>query len=387
MDGKNRPDLPIYLDYQATTPLDPRALEAMMPYFTAKCGNPHSVDHRYGWEAEAGVEKARKEIASLIGAKPDEIYFTSGATESNNIALKGISYTHYPAKNHIITCLTEHESVVQTARSLEKQGFDVTFLKVDKEGLIDLDELKEMITNKTIMVSIMGVNNEIGVIQDLAAIGDICAEKNIIFHSDCAQAAGKIPLNIQDMKITAMSLSCHKIYGPKGIGALYLKKNTDIIALFDGGGQERGLRSGTLSPALCAGMGMAYRTAQTEMQQDYDHALKLSQRIKEIIFEGLDNVCLNGHADIRFPGNLNFTFRDSRSDLLVREFTNIAISTGSACSSAKVGSSHVLSALGADKKSIQSSVRIGFGRMTSMDQAEYAARRLVEIVKMVRGAA
>jgi cysteine desulfurase len=383
---QNRPKLPIYLDYQATTPLDSRVLDVMMPYFTEKHGNPHSVDHRFGWEAEAATEKSRKDVARLIGADEDEIYFTSGATESNNIALKGIAYAHYPDKNHIITCETEHECVLQTVKALTAQGFEVTFLKVDTEGLINLEELKSSITGKTIMVSVMGVNNEIGVIQDLRAIGDICSEMDVIFHSDCAQAVGKIPLNVRDMKISSMSISGHKTYGPKGIGALYVKKGVDIIPLFDGGGQERGLRSGTLSPALCAGFGAACHIAQDEMLQDSGHIAKLAHRMKEIIFRDLENISLNGHEKIRFQGNLNFTFFGSRSDLLVREFTNIAISTGSACSSAKVGPSHVLSALGHDKKSIQSSVRIGFGRMTTMEEIEYAAQRLVEIVTKVRTA-
>jgi len=373
--------LPIYLDYQATTPIDERVLLAMMPYFTTNFGNPHSVEHSFGWQAEAAVEIARKEIAKLIGATGEEIIFTSGATESNNLALKGIAYAAYPNKNHIITVKSEHECVLASARSLEKGNFEVTYLDVDEDGLIDMDTLESSITDKTSLVSVMAVNNEIGVIQNLKAISDLCRVRDVIFHTDAAQAVGKIPLDVEELNIDAMSISGHKIYGPKGIGALYLRKDTDIMTLFDGGGQEKGLRSGTLSPALCAGIGKACALAGEDMAKDYQHVTALSIRLLSKISASLDNVAFNGCSENRFPGNINLTFYGIKSDILVADLKDIAISTSSACSSAKHKPSYVLEAIGLSKTEIDASLRIGIGRMTTIDEIDHAADHIIKRVE------
>jgi len=374
--------LPIYLDYQATTPLDPRVLGLMMPYFTGKFGNPHSTNHRFGWEAMAGVDVARKQVAGLIGAEAHEIIFTSGATESNNMAIKGLAYGAYPAKNHIITAVTEHTCVLESCRALEAAGFEVTYLPVNREGLIDLDSLSDAITPKTALVSIMAVNNEIGVIQDLKKIGEICAAKAVAFHTDAAQAVGKIPLDVTDLKIDLLSTSGHKIYGPKGIGALYMRDVPNIrpLALFDGGGQERGFRSGTLSPALCAGLGAACKIAGQDMAKDYAHISLLSEKFKSSLMRGVKGVRMNGSETQRFPGNLNLTFKIIKGDQLVKELRNIALSTGSACSTEKPEPSHVLTALGLSKEQIDCSVRIGFGRMTTEPEIDYAAEQIIRAV-------
>lgn len=370
--------LPVYMDYQATTPMDPRVLEAMMPYFKEKYGNPHSVEHVFGWEAEAAVEIARKQVAGIIGASEEkEIIFTSGATESNNLALKGIAFAQHPAKNHIITVKTEHECVLASSRALEKMGFDVTYLDVDHAGLIDLAELENAITEKTSLVSVMVVNNEIGVIQDITNIGKICRKNGVIFHTDAAQAVGKIPLDVDAMNIDVMSISGHKIYGPKGIGAIYIRMGTSILPLFDGGGQEQGIRSGTLAPAQCVGLGKACAIALDQMVQDNQHIRTLSSRLLEKLKSNLNNVRLNGSDSDRFPGNLNLTFDGIKSDLLVADLKHVAISTGSACSSAKQKSSYVLAALGLDKKKIDASIRIGIGRMTTEEEVDYAAEHII----------
>ncbi|PCI48469.1 MAG: IscS subfamily cysteine desulfurase [Alphaproteobacteria bacterium] len=374
--------LPIYLDYQATTPLDPRVLEVMMPYLTNKFGNPHSTNHSFGWEAEAGVEVARKQVADLIGAQADEIIFTSGATESNNIAIKGLAYAAFPARNHIITVATEHTCVLESCRSLERAGFKVTYLPVNGDGLIDINELNNAITSKTSLVSVMAVNNEIGVIQDLKKISQLCRDKDIIFHTDAAQAIGKIPFDMTALKIDLLSISGHKLYGPKGIGALYIRNNIAIrpLALFDGGGQERGLRSGTLAPALCAGLGAACRISG----HDDEHISTLSEKLKSLIMGELDGVRLNGSETMRYPGNLNFLFEGVKGDLLVKELRNIALSTGSACSTEKTGPSHVLTALGLDKKQMECSLRIGFGRMTTIQEIDYAAEHIIHSINKIR---
>lgn len=375
---KNMLKLPVYMDYQATTPMDPRVLEAMMPYFKEKYGNPHSVEHVFGWEAEAAVEIARKQVAGIIGASEEkEIIFTSGATESNNLALKGIAFAQHPAKNHIITVKTEHECVLASSRALEKMGFDVTYLDVDHAGLIDLAELENAITEKTSLVSVMVVNNEIGVIQDITNIGKICRKNGVIFHTDAAQAVGKIPLDVDAMNIDVMSISGHKIYGPKGIGAIYIRMGTSILPLFDGGGQEQGIRSGTLAPAQCVGLGKACAIALDQMVQDNEHIRTLSSRLLEKLKSNLNNVRLNGSDSDRFPGNLNLTFDGIKSDLLVADLKHVAISTGSACSSAKQKSSYVLAALGLDKKKIDASIRIGIGRMTTEEEVDYAAEHII----------
>ena len=374
---------PVYLDYQATTPLDPRVLEVMMPYLTNKFGNPHSVNHTFGWEAEAGVEFARKQVADLIGAASDEIIFTSGATESNNIALKGLAYAAYPEKNHVITVATEHSCVLQSCSALEKSGFSVSYLPVGEKGLISLNDLEDAMTPKTSLVSVMAVNNEIGILQDLKKIGEICTAKGVAFHTDAAQAVGKIPLNVDDLKIDLLSISGHKLYGPKGVGALYVCKSLtpQPLPLFDGGGQEKGLRSGTLSPALCAGLGAACEIAGQDMEKDYEHISMLSEKLKQAILSEIENVRLNGSESRRFPGNLNFTFEDIRSDQLIRKLRHIALSTGAACSTEKPTPSHVLTALGLNKKQIDCSIRIGIGRMTSVAEVDYVAGQIIDLFK------
>ncbi|MDG1996367.1 MAG: aminotransferase class V-fold PLP-dependent enzyme [Emcibacteraceae bacterium] len=373
--------LPIYLDYQATTPLDPRVLEKMMPYLTDHFGNPHSVEHSYGWQAEAAVDIARGQVANLIGAKADEVIFTSGATESNNMAIKGIAYAEYPDKNHVVTVKTEHECVLASARSLERMGFSVTYLTVDKEGFINLAELEAAITDKTSLVSVMALNNEIGVIQDLKSIGAICVKKNVIFHTDAAQAFGKIPMNVDEMNIDVMSISGHKIYGPKGIGALYVRKGINIIPLLDGGGQEKGLRSGTLSPALCMGLGAAANIALEDMESDLEHVSLLWEKLISKLSQNLNNMTLNGSADQRYPGNINLTFKGRKSDLLIADLKNIAVSSGSACSSANQKSSYVLEAIGLAAEDVGASIRIGIGRMTTADEIDYAADHIINAVQ------
>src|SRR5499427_608527 len=299
-----RNDQPIYLDYQATTPLDPRVLEAMMPYFTYKFGNPHSRSHAYGWEAEEGVEKARGQVAKLIGADEKEVIFTSGATESNNLAIRGVAEFYKDRKNHVVTTVTEHKCVLDTCRHLEQSGFEVTYLPVQKNGLIDLEVLRAAITDKTVVVSIMAVNNEIGVIQPLEEIGRICREKKTFFHTDAAQAAGKIPLDVEKMNIDLMSISGHKIYGPKGIGALYVRRKPRVrlVPLIVGGGQERGMRSGTLPTPLCVGLGEACAIAQREMGAEAERLKVLRDRMYTKIKERLPEVYLNGDLDSRIPG-------------------------------------------------------------------------------------
>ncbi len=382
----SEPKLPIYLDYQATTPLDPGVLDVMMPYLTHKFGNPHSTDHAFGWAAEAGVELARKQVAGLIGAAAEDIIFTSGATESNNIAIKGLAYAAYPEKNHIITVATEHTCVLESCRSLERAGFKVTILPVKSDGLIDMEQLAGAITSKTSLVSVMTVNNEIGVIQNLSEIGRICRAENVIFHTDAAQAVGKIPLDVDDMNIDLLSISGHKIYGPKGVGALYIRPETTPrpMALFDGGGQEQGLRSGTLSPALCAGLGAACDIAGQDMAADHRHISALSQKLTAMLTGELTGVSLNGSEMQRYPGNLNFTFDGVRGDLLIRELRNIAVSTGSACSTMRLRPSHVLAALGLDKKQIENSIRIGLGRMTDETEIDFAAAEIITAVNHIR---
>ncbi|PCJ35000.1 MAG: IscS subfamily cysteine desulfurase [Alphaproteobacteria bacterium] len=378
-------DLPIYLDYQATTPLDPRVLAQMMPYLTTKFGNPHS-NHTFGWEAAAGVEIARKNIADLIAAEPEDIIFTSGATESNNLAIKGIAYAVYPSKNHIITTVTEHTCVLESCATLERAGFDVTYLPVDSRGLIDLAQLDQAITPKTSLVSIMAMNNEIGVIQNLKSIGKICKLKEVIFHTDAAQAVGKIPLDVSAMNINLMSISGHKIYGPKGVGALYLRPKANIqpLTLIDGGGQERGLRSGTLSPALCAGLGTACKIAKQDMAKDHDHIHHLAEKMKSTIFGSLENVKLNGSEEQRYPGNLNLIFDGVKGDALIKELRNISFSAGSACSTGRAEISHVLTAIGLDKTQAECSVRIGIGRMTTDQEINYATNHIIDAVKKIR---
>ena len=377
---------PIYLDYQSTTPCDPRVLEKMLPYFCEHFGNPHSRTHLYGWEAEAAVEEARAEIATLLNADPREIVFTSGATESNNTALKGVMKFYKDQKNHLITCVTEHKCVLDTARHLEQDGFKVTYLPVQKNGLIDLEQLKAAITDQTAIVSIMAVNNEIGVIQPLREIGEICRERGVFFHTDAAQAVGKIPLDLQDLKIDLLSLSGHKLYGPKGVGALYVRRKprVRIHALMNGGGQERGMRSGTQSPALCAGLGEACRLAGLEMEFETARIQKLRDRLYKGLMDNLDEIYLNGDLTQRVVGNLNISFAYVEGEGLMMGLKGLALSSGSACTSSSLEPSYVLHALGVEDELAHTSLRIGLGRFTTDADVDAALEKIIVQVKRLR---
>ncbi len=377
---------PVYLDYQATTPTDRRVVDAMLPYFTDAFGNPHSRSHAYGWEAESVVEEARGHIAHLIGANAKEVVFTSGATESNNLAIKGVARFYKDRKNHIITCVTEHKCVLDSCRHLELEGFDVTYLPVQQNGLIDLDALKAAMTDKTLLVSIMAVNNEIGVIQPLKEIGAICRENKVFFHTDAAQAVGKIPMDVEEMNIDLMSISGHKLYGPKGIGALYVRRRPRVRleALISGGGQERGMRSGTLATPLCVGLGEACRIAEAEMGAEAERLHMLRDRFYDKINEELADVYLNGDFDNRIPGNLNLSFAYVEGEGLMMGIKDLAVSSGSACTSASLEPSYVLRALGVEEELAHTSLRIGIGRFTTEEEVDFAADRIAGEVKRLR---
>lgn len=379
--------LPIYLDYQATTPMDKRVLDAMLPYFTEKYGNPHSRSHSFGWEAEEAVEKARAQVAHLIGTDAKSIVFTSGATESNNIALKGVMRFYKGKRNHLVTANTEHKCVLDSARHLQQEGFEVTYLHVKQNGLIDLDQLREVVTEKTALVSIMAVNNEIGVIQPLAEIGRICREKGAFFHTDAAQAAGKIPLDVEAMNIDLMSISGHKIYGPKGIGALYVRRSKPRVrleALFSGGGQERGIRSGTLSTPLCVGLGEACAIAEREMGAEAERLRMLADKFYHGIVDRVPEVVLNGDREQRIPGNLNLSFAYVEGESMIMAIKDLAVSSGSACTSASLEPSYVLRALGVEEEMAHTSIRIGLGRFTTEAEVDYAVQTIVEKVNKLR---
>jgi cysteine desulfurase len=381
-----RNDQPIYLDYQATTPMDPRVLEAMMPYFTHQFGNPHSRSHSYGWEAEEGVEKARGQVAKLIGADEKEVIFTSGATESNNLAIRGVAEFYKDRKNHIVTTVTEHKCVLDTCRHLEQSGFEVTYLPVQKNGLIDLEALRAAVTDKTVVVSVMAVNNEIGVIQPLAEIGKICREKKAFFHTDAAQAVGKIALDVEAMNIDLMSISGHKIYGPKGIGALYVRRKPRVrlVPLIVGGGQERGFRSGTLPTPLCVGLGEAAEIAMKEMDGEAKRLAKLQTRLLKGLQDRLPEIFVNGDLEHRIPGNLNISFAYVEGESLMMGIKNLAVSSGSACTSASLEPSYVLRALGVEEELAHTSLRIGLGRFTTEHEVDTAVEELVRHVKKLR---
>ncbi|WP_295136055.1 IscS subfamily cysteine desulfurase [uncultured Reyranella sp.] len=381
-----RNDQPIYLDYQATTPMDPRVLEAMMPYFTHKFGNSGSRSHAYGWEAEEGTEKARAQVARLIGADEKEVIFTSGATESNNLAIRGVAEFYKDRKNHIITTVTEHKCVLDTCRHLEQQGFEVTYLPVQKDGLLDLDVLRAAITDKTVLVSVMAVNNEIGVIQPLAEIGRICREKKVFFHTDAAQAAGKIPLDVEALNVDLMSISGHKIYGPKGIGALYVRRKPRVrlVPMIVGGGQERGFRSGTLPTPLCVGLGEAAEICMKEMDAEAKRLKKLQERMLNGLRAKLTDIVVNGDLEHRIPGNLNISFAYVEGESLMMGIKNLAVSSGSACTSASLEPSYVLRALGVEEDMAHTSLRIGLGRFTTEHEVDTAVDELVRHVNKLR---
>jgi cysteine desulfurase len=375
---------PIYLDYQATTPVDARVLAEMLPWFTEKFGNPHSTTHAYGREAEAAVEKARAEIAALIGAEPREIVFTSGATEANNLAVKGGARFHRAlGKDHIVTVATEHKCVLESVKAMAGEGCRVTVLPVDSRGLVDLDALAAAIDERTAVVSVMEANNEIGVLQPVAEIGALCRERGVLFHSDAAQAVGKVPVDVEAMKVDLLSISAHKLYGPKGIGALYVRRRprARITPLFDGGGQERTLRSGTLPTPLCVGFGAAARLAQAELDGESQRLLGLRRRFLVGITARLPEVRLNGDAERRLPGNLNLSFPGAPALELMAACPGLAVSTGSACTAAAIEPSYVLRALGLPEALGASTLRVGLGRYTTDSEVDFAVDTLAAAAK------
>ncbi|MBN8512278.1 MAG: IscS subfamily cysteine desulfurase [Rickettsiales bacterium] len=378
--------LPIYLDYQATTPVDPRVLEAMIPFFSNNFGNPHSRSHQYAWEAEEACEIARYKVAHLIGANPKEVIFTSGATESNNMALKGIASFYGSKKNHIITVATEHKCVIDTCRHLENDGFKVTYLPVQPNGIVDLNILEEAITENTMLVSVMAVNNEIGVIQPLREIGEICRRKGAFFHSDIAQAFGKIPINVEELNLDLASISGHKIYGPKGIGALYVRRKprVRILPIINGGGQERGLRSGTLATPLVVGLGKAAEIASSQMEKDFNHVQNLFNKFVDTIQKNADEIILNGDRKQRYPGNVNLSFSYIEGESMILAIKDLAVSSGSACTSSSLEPSYVLRALGVDDALAHTSIRFGFGRFTTEDEVDYAAQLVLSRINSLR---
>ncbi|ENS5608202.1 IscS subfamily cysteine desulfurase [Vibrio mimicus] len=373
--------LPIYLDYSATCPVDPRVAEKMVQYMTmdGTFGNPASRSHRYGWQAEEAVDTAREQIAELLNADPREIVFTSGATESDNLAIKGVAHFYNKQGKHIITSKTEHKAVLDTMRQLEREGFEVTYLDPESNGLIDLTKLEAAMRDDTILVSIMHVNNEIGVIQDIAAIGELCRSRKVVFHVDAAQSAGKVAIDVQELKVDLISLSAHKIYGPKGIGALYVRRKPRIRleAQMHGGGHERGFRSGTLATHQIVGMGEAFRIAKEEMQKDYEHALALRERLLAGI-KDMEAVTINGDLEQRVPHNLNVSFAFVEGESLLMALKDLAVSSGSACTSASLEPSYVLRALGLNDELAHSSIRFSFGRFTTEAEIDYA----IELIRV-----
>ena len=376
---------PVYLDYAATTPVDKRVAEKMIPYLTETFGNPASSSHAFGWTAEEAVEKARADIAALINADPKEIVFTSGATESDNLAIKGAANFYKTKGKHLITVKTEHKAVLDTMRELERQGFEVTYLGVQENGLIDLEELKAAIRDDTILISVMWVNNEIGVVQDIPAIGEICRERKIIFHVDAAQACGKVPVDVEAAKIDLLSMSGHKVYGPKGIGALYVRRKPRVRleAQMHGGGHERGFRSGTLPTHQIVGMGEAFRIAKEELEQDMAHYRKLRDIFLKGI-EGIEEVYINGDLEHRAPNNLNVSFNFVEGESLIMAVKELAVSSGSACTSASLEPSYVLRALGRNDELAHSSLRITFGRMTTEEEVQFAAELIKSKIGKLR---
>jgi len=375
------------MDNHATSPMDPRVLEAMLPFFTAKFGNAASRNHSFGWEAEQAVETAREQIAKLIGATAKEIIFTSGATESNNLAIKGIAEMYRERGNHIITQVTEHKAVLDTCKRLEKYGYRVTYLPVKADGLIDLEDLKRAIDDKTILVSIMAANNEIGVLQPIREIGKICHEKNVIFHTDAVQAVGKVPVNVIADNIDVLSLTAHKIYGPKGVGALYVRRRNprvQIAAQIDGGGHERGMRSGTLNVPGIVGLGKACEIADAEMENEAAYLRGLRDRLNDKLQSELDYIHVNGSMEHRLPGNLNVSFVYVEGESLLMGINDVAVSSGSACTSATLEPSYVLKALGLGDDVAHSSIRFGLGRFNTKAEVDYVAAKVIDIVKKLR---
>ena len=379
--------LPIYMDNHATTPVDPRVVEAMLPYFNEKFGNAASRNHSFGWAAEEAVENARGHIARLINATPKEIIFTSGATESDNLAIKGVAEMYREKGNHIITQVIEHKAVLDTCKRLEKYGYEVTYLPVEKDGRINLDDLRRAITPKTILISIMYANNEIGVIQPMDEIGKIAKEKGVFFHVDGVQAVGKIPVDVQKDNIDVLSISAHKFYGPKGVGALYVRRRNprvQLSAMIDGGGHERGMRSGTLNVPGIVGFGKAAELASSEMAAEGERLRRLRDRLKDGIFAQLDEVYVNGSMTHRLPHNLNVSFAFVEGESLLMGINDIAVSSGSACTSATLEPSYVLKALGVGEDLAHTSIRFGLGRFNTEEEVDYVLSRVVETVTRLR---
>ncbi|MGD0957586.1 MAG: IscS subfamily cysteine desulfurase [Candidatus Acidiferrales bacterium] len=379
--------LPVYMDNHATTRVDPRVLDAMLPYFTEKYGNAASRNHEFGWKAEEAVETARGQIARLIHATPREIIFTSGATESDNLALKGVAEAYRAKGNHIITQATEHKAVLDTCKRLEKSGCEVTYLPVAKDGRIDLDDLRRAIAPKTILISIMHANNEIGVLQPIDEIGRIAKEKNVIFHVDAAQFVGRIPVDVEKSGIDLLAISAHKIYGPKGVGALYVRRKNprvELSPIIDGGGHERGVRSGTLNVPGIVGLGKACEICEKEMAAEMERLRALRDKLKEAIQSRLDGTFVNGSMEHRLPNNLNLSFAGVEGDALLMGINDVAVSSGSACTSATLEPSYVLRALGVPEDLAHSSIRFGLGRFNTEEEVDYVAGRVIETVKRLR---
>jgi len=385
--GNKDVKLPIYMDNHATTRTDPRVLEEMLPYYTEKFGNAASRNHEFGWVAEQAVEQARERIAKLIGATAKEIIFTSGATESDNLAIKGVAEMYKEKGNHIITQAIEHKAVLDTCKRLEKYGFRVTYLPVQKDGRIDLDDLKRSMDDKTILVTIMAANNEIGALQPIREIGALCHERGVLFHSDAVQAIGKVPFNVIQDNVDLASITAHKLYGPKGVGALYVRRKNprvQLVAQIDGGGHERGMRSGTLNVPGIVGLGKACEIATNGMAEEAKKLAALRDRLKDAIMGQLDEVYINGSVEHRLPGNLNISFAYVEGESLLMGINDIAVSSGSACTSATLEPSYVLKALGAGDDLAHSSIRFGLGRFNTEAEVDYVAERVVDTVKRLR---
>jgi cysteine desulfurase len=385
--GSDAVKLPIYMDNHATTRVDPRVVEAMLPYFNEIYGNAASRNHEFGWRAEQAVDEGREQIAKLIGATAKEIVLTSGATESNNLAIKGAAEMYREKGNHIITEVTEHKCVLDTCKRLEKHGYRVTYLPVQTDGLIDLNQLKDAMCDETILVSIMAANNEIGILQPIQEIGKLCHEKGVLFHSDAVQAAGKVPFNVIESNVDLCSVSAHKFYGPKGVGALYVRRRNprvQLVAQMDGGGHERGMRSGTLNVPGIVGMGKACEIARLEMAEESKRLLAMRESLREQIMSQLDEVYINGSMEHRLPGSLNISFAYVEGESLLMGINDIAVSSGSACTSATLEPSYVLKALGAGDELAHSSIRFGLGRFNTQAEVDYVATKIVDVVRRLR---
>ena len=377
---------PVYLDYQASTPLDPRVREVMLPWFGEKFGNPHSNDHVHGWSAEEAVETARTEVASLIGARPREIIFTSGATEANNLAIKGVARALREKRDHVLTCVTEHKCVLESCHRLEREGMRVTYLPVEQNGLLDLNRLEDALDEQTALVSIMAANNEIGVLQPMTDIAALCKKVGARLHSDAAQAVAKIPINVNKIGLDLLSISSHKIYGPMGIGALYIrqKPKVPIEPLMDGGGQERGLRSGTVPVPLTVGFGACCAIAAAELPKEAERLLQLRSRFLDRIKRALNDIHLHGDLEQRIPGNLNLSFANIDAQDLMMRLSRVSVSTGSACSTATVQASHVLQSLGVEQRLLHNAIRVGFGRFTTEAEVDFAVDEIANAVISLR---